>query len=163
MPIAFDQVNLIRIRARLQVRRRHSDQAIALTRGLGFQQGARGSEQARRQLRRRQAGAAARAQFEIGRAQFQSDAGRRQPCPLQPLGDAFAEAEQRSRKLGGVADIVLEGDFRRDALGLAFGRDAPIIDAVGEAPEPSAVFAQTRDGLRWLERLQFADHAEADS
>ena len=51
----------------------------------------------------------------------------------------------------------------RDALGLAFGRHAPIVDAVGEAPEPSPVFAQPRDRLRWLERLQFADHAEAET
>ena len=120
--------------SRREFGRSDPQQAIGRPVGLSVEQRARRLEQSRRKLRRLHAGAAARAQTEIGQAQFQRHAAGREALLAQPRGDAIAMDKQDARELGFVADVAVEGRLARDAFCLALRDYGPIVAALRQTP-----------------------------
>ena len=65
-------------------------------------------------------------------------------------------------EFGEIGDVGLERRLARNALGLALGRHAAIVDAVRQPPQPAALLAEPGDGAVLVEPLQIADRAQAE-
>src|SRR5262249_29174924 len=80
---------------------------------------------------------------------------------LEASGDFLGEAPKPQLERAEVGDVVVEGGFRRNALGLALGPDRPIVETAGEVSESGALGAVAPPQVDLAGALQISDGAQA--
>src|SRR4029079_2502849 len=120
-----------------------------------------GREDPRGQLRRMAEGLRPRPDAEIGGFQLQRYRAAGERIALEAGGDFFAQVPQPQFQPPEIGDVLIEGSFRRDALGLAVGVDLAIVDTVRQARESWALAAVAAHQFALAGALQIADRAQA--
>src|SRR5215472_7201830 len=102
-----------------------------------------------------------RADTEVGGPELQRHGRAGEGIGLEASGDFLGEAPQPQLERAEVGDVVVEGGFRRNALGLALGPDRPIVETAGEVSESGALGAVAPPQVDLAGALQISDGAQA--